>query len=213
MKKIKLLGIFLLGFATLLTSCDKNDVDASVDGESALVDMMFLATGADSTGVMRGHRGHCNLTEVAVADLSSTITSYITANYSGATIDRAGTNAETGNTMVKITLADGTHAGLIFDKDGTFLEAKTHKGKGTEVATADLPTAITAYITANYATATIAKARVMEDSTYGVLLSLADETYLGVGFDANGAFVSEFSMKDKKGNKHGKGKKKGPFGQ
>jgi hypothetical protein len=166
--------------------------------------MFFLATSADSTGVMRGKKGHCNLTEVAVADLSATIKSYITTNYAGATIDRAGTNAEIGNTIVKITLADGTHAGLVFDKDGKFLSAKTHKGKGTSVATADLPAAITTYIKANYATASIAKARLMAGGTYGVLLTLADETYLGVGFDADGKFVSEFSMKNKSGKKHGK---------
>ncbi|WP_304237881.1 PepSY-like domain-containing protein [Jiulongibacter sediminis] len=210
MRHLKFVWAFLLAAPLAFTSCESLNLgpDAAA-GDSAMLDMLFFATNDDSTGVVRGHRGHCNITEVAVEDLSATITDYISANYADATIDRAGTNDETGYTMVKITLADGTHAGLIFDADGNFLEEKTHKGKGTAVDVADLPTAITDYISTNYADATIEKARLHDDGSYGVLILQSDDTYLGVGFDADSNFVSEFNMKDKGGKKHGKGGHKG----
>ncbi|MGR3811032.1 PepSY-like domain-containing protein [Jiulongibacter sp. NS-SX5] len=209
MKQLKFALIMLFGGAFAFTSCDSLSIspDASADTESAVMDLLFLASTDDSTGTVRGHKGKCNLTEVAVEDLSAAITDYIAANYADATIERAGSNEETGNTIVKITLVDGSHAGLIFDADGNFLEEKVRKGKGESIDTADLPAAITDYISANYADATIEKARLFSDGSYGVLLLQADETYLGVGFDAEGTFVSEFDLKDKRGKKHGKKRK------
>jgi hypothetical protein len=211
MKNLKFVGLILLGFVMTLSSCNKSDVDPLVDGESAVLDMLFLATGEDSTQVMRGQKGKCNITEVAVEDLSATITTYITANYAGATINRAGTNDANNFTMVGITKADGTHAGLVFDADGAYVAEKSRGPKGSPIEITDLPTTISDYITANYADATIKKAFQGQDGRFGVLLVLADETYLGLGFDADGNFVGELSMKDKKGKKHGSGKKKGPF--
>lgn len=201
---------FLLAFAAIigLTSCDKSSVDAVADGESAVMDMIFLATTDDSTGTFRGHRGKCNITEVAAEDLPATVTDYITANYAGSTIERAGTN-DAGTYIVKIMKEDGTYAGLAFDADGSFLAEKTHKSKGTSVAAEDLPAAITDYIASDYAGATLHKARLFDDGTYAVLIIQADETYLGLGFDADGNFVAELSMKDRKGKKHGPGKRMG----
>ncbi|AWV99584.1 hypothetical protein [Arcticibacterium luteifluviistationis] len=214
MRNFKFAWLFALGMMAFMTSCDKADVALPLtdsDQASALVDMMFLATADDSTVTSEeyGHKGKCSVTEVAVEDLSATITDYITANYADATINRAGTNDNTGNTYVKITLSDGTGAGLAFDADGTFVAERTRGSKGTSVAEADLPVAITDYIAANYEEATVKMAMLQSDGSYGVLLILADETYQGVGFDADGAFVAEFSMKNKGGHKHGTGKRGG----
>lgn len=210
------LALFISG-SMALTSCENLNIgpDAAA-GDSAMLDLLFFASAEDSTGVIRGQGGHCNMTEVAVEDLSAAITDYISANYSGATIDRAGMNDANGYTMIKLSLEDGTHAGLVFDADGNFVAEKRHKGKGTEVEIADLPSSITDYIAANYPDATLEKARMHDDGTYGVLLLKSDETFLGVGFDAEGNFVGEFDLKTKGGKKHGphKGgsKRGGPMG-
>lgn len=214
MRNLKFAWLFALGMTAFMTSCEKDDVAISAsdsDQESALVDMMFLATADDSTVTSSeySHKGKCSVTEVAVEDLSTDITDYITTNYADATINRAGTNDNTGNTYVKITLSDGTGAGLVFDADGAFVSERTRRSKGTSVEEADLPVAITDYITANYDGASIHKAILQSDETYGVLLILADETYQGVGFDAEGTFVAEFSMRNKRGHKHGPGKRGG----
>ncbi len=64
------------------------------------------------------HKQHAKLTEIAVADLSAAIAGYVSTNYAGATIKRAGTN-EAGETFV--LLATGNQpAVLVFNADGTF---------------------------------------------------------------------------------------------
>jgi hypothetical protein len=204
MKNLKFLILSLFAISIGFTSCDKSDVSPSTD-ESAYVDFMFLATTADSSKTT--HNGKkCNLTEVAVASLPATITSYVSTNYAGATIDRAGTTTE-GNYVLHIVKADGTHAGLIFDSKGAFVEVRQGKGgKGTEVALADLPAAITSYISTNYAGSTTVKAMTNPEGKFGVLITKADATKLMLGFNADGSFVGELSM-DKKGGK-GKGGKR-----
>ncbi|MFT4735517.1 MAG: hypothetical protein ACI9DJ_002596 [Algoriphagus sp.] len=204
MKNVKFAWLFVLGLMITMASCDQQDVEPLAHDESAMLDLMFLATIEDSTNTFRNHKGKCDLTEVAVDELSAAITDYITANYAGASIKRAGTSVEKGIYAVAIKKADETFAGIIFDLEGNFVKEKTRGPKGTAVAAEDLPSAITDYITANYDGASISKARVHEDGRYGVLLTLADETYQGVGFDADGNFVGEFSMKNKRGKKHGK---------
>ncbi len=204
MKNVKFAWLFVLGLMITMASCDQQEVDPLADDESAILDLMFLATTEDSTNTFRNNRGKCDLTEVAADELPAAITDYITANYEGASIERAGTSTEKGIYAVAIKKADETFAGVIFDLEGNFIKEKTRRSKGTPVAAEDLPAAITDYITANYDGATISKARVHEDGRYGVLLTLADETYQGVGFDADGNFVGEFSMKNKRGKKYGK---------
>ncbi|MDP5120714.1 MAG: PepSY-like domain-containing protein [Spirosomaceae bacterium] len=206
MKNITKIGVFILLSIFTFTACDSDSSVSpfSTDEESALLDFMFLATADDSTGTTtnrnHGWRGgkKCNVTEVEVADLPAAITDYITANYAGATANRAGT-LENGNYVVKITKADATHAGLVFDANGVFVEEKTGKSgsRGTEVAVADLPTTVTAYITANYAGATIKKAITNDEGKFLLIVQKADETYVGVGFEADGTFISEVTKRNK----------------
>lgn len=60
------------------------------------------------------------LTEVAVADLPASVGTYVTANYAGYTIKKAGKDAD-GNLIVG--LSDGTnHKALKFDSAGVFKE-------------------------------------------------------------------------------------------
>ena len=208
MKKLMRLGLFAFVGLFVFAACEDNGSVSpfTADDEVALLDFMFLATANDSTNTgqpdrKRGWRGgkKCNITEVAVGDLPAVITDYISTNYTDAAIDRAGT-LENGNFVVKITKADDTHAGLIFDANGEFVEEKTGKrgSRGTEVAIDALPATITAYITANYEGSTLKKAYTNEEGKFLVVIQKADETYVGVGFEADGTFISEMSRKGKK---------------
>ncbi len=166
--------------------------------------LLFDATGTfqnELEGRKRGGKGdRPQLTEVAVADLSSSITDYINSNYAGATIDKAGSDAE-GNFIVGLTLADETRKGLLFDGSGSFqneLEGKKGGGKGkrpqlTEVAIEDLSNTITDYISANYSGASIDKAGTDDDGNFIVKLTLADEAHKGLLFDTAGTFQNELS--------------------
>lgn len=201
-----------------MSSCNKTDL-SPLDADSAMIDLAFYATTDDSTGVLRDHHGKCKLTEVNVEELSQTIKDYISANYPDATIERAGSNEGNGVIIVGIKKADGTFAGLMFDAQGNFLKEKTRRHKGTPVAEVDLPSNIKDYLAANYTGASIHRAFKGEEGKYLVLLTLADESFLGVGFDENGEFISEFNMKNKEGHMHGPkgwhgpGKKKGKGGK
>jgi len=198
----------LLGILLTLSSCDQNEVSPTT-AEVETVDLVLLATanvGNDSTATGTRNGRSCNLTEVAVADLPAAITSYITTNYAGATVERAGTT-DNGNYILHVTIADGTSVGLIFDASGNFVSERSHKQvRGTEVAVASLPAAITDYITATYAGATVSKAMQDSQGNYMVAITKADATVVGLAFDANGTFISEVTIQGKQG---GHGKRKG----
>jgi hypothetical protein len=200
MKKMNFIWLILIGLATGFASCSKNEINPEDD--SALMDFLFLATASDSTGV-RGPHGKCDLTAMDVASLPSAIVAYVTATYAGSTIGRAGKTSD-GMYALQITKADGTKAGLIFDATGAFVKEHGGKGKGlkgTGIAVADLPSGISAFITATYAGSTIEKAIKSEDGRYGVLLTKSDETKVLLGFDADGKFIAELSLKGKGGKK------------
>ncbi|GAB4020754.1 hypothetical protein GCM10028773_26960 [Spirosoma koreense] len=67
------------------------------------------------------------LTDVAVSSLPATITSYISTNYAGATIERAGQEKKTSDYVVVIKTSDSKHVLLLFGSDGTFKKALTGK--------------------------------------------------------------------------------------
>ncbi|HEV7348056.1 hypothetical protein [Telluribacter sp.] len=72
------------------------------------------------------------------------------------------------------------------------------KGKLTEVATADLPAAVTAYISSTYAGATILFAGKDAEGKLVVAVKKADGTHVGVLFKADGTFAQELQRHGKK---------------
>jgi len=204
MKK-NFLWIFFLGIAMTFSSCDQNNVEPSTS-ESDLAEFALLAVSSSSnavsgssstsTQISAAFSGKCNLTEVSTNTLSATITSYITSNYAGATIERAG-KTNTGAYIVYLKNADGSTAALAFAANGTFVG--TSSVQGTTVAIADLPAPISAYVAANYAGATIIKAMLDAEGNYLLALKKADGTYGGVAFNSEGTFKQEVSMKGKFG--------------
>ncbi len=213
--KTTLEWLFLLTFSVAFSSCQNNDAapDQAAGEEESLSTFTLLATLSsdnarlthDSTGTdttRHGRGGHrCGLTEVAVADLPAAVTAYLTATYAGATVERAG-QTEASELIVHITKADGTPAALLFDASGTFVSEKTAGRKhGTPVAVADLPAAVTAYLTANYGGATPEKAFQNSEGNLVVVLRKADGSRVGTAFDAAGTFLREVTFTGKRGKK------------
>lgn len=210
MKSLKLLVLVLLGATIGFSSCEQLGLTPTSDDNSAVFDLLFLAT-ADSS-VTGGHHGHGGpkgkgggkMTQIDVTSLPSNVTSYISTNYVGSTVKHAA-KTDSGYYAVHIVLTDSTHKGLLFDASGNFLREKSGKGhKGTSVDVASLPSAIATYVSANYAGSTITKAMVSSEGKYGVLVTKSDDTKVLLGFDSAGAFLNELTPKQ--GGKHGKGK-------
>ncbi|WP_460961472.1 PepSY-like domain-containing protein [Spirosoma litoris] len=64
-----------------------------------------------------------DLTEVAVSSLPAAITTYITSNYAGATINKAAQEKTTSDYIVSITTSAKKRGVLLFGSDGTFKKA------------------------------------------------------------------------------------------
>jgi hypothetical protein len=194
MKKMVVMLIASMGLC--FASCQKDSSDMSPTTDTDEVSLETVATTAARFSVesdsvtTRNCKG--KLTEVAVADLAASITSYISTTYPSSEIKFAAKD-ESGKIVVSILLSDGTPKGLIFNADGTFKEElKRHaqKAKLTEVADADLPAAITTYITTNYAGSEVKKAGKNADGQYfvGIVLDSKIKVLL---FNADGSFNKE----------------------
>ncbi len=97
-----------------------------VDGQPK--GLLFDASGT-FTKLLEHYGKRAQLTPVATADLPATITTYISTNYEGATIKKAGINAD-GTYFVAISTSDTVKV-LVFDASGSFKEEQTPpKGKG-----------------------------------------------------------------------------------
>ncbi|MBC7776810.1 MAG: PepSY-like domain-containing protein [Phycisphaerae bacterium] len=101
---------------------------------AALAVFQWTACGKDNT--------------VAIADLPSAIKVYVDANYPGYTLDEAEKETNcSGATVYDVEIEQGEENDLelTFDIDGNFLYSET------DVASADLPTAVVNSIATNYA--------------------------------------------------------------
>lgn len=109
---------------------EKGQYVVGVSLNSVETGLLFDANGAFVQAL--AHYGKkAKLTEVAVADLPASVGTYVTANYAGYTIKKAGKDTD-GNLIVG--LSDGTnHKALKFDSAGVFkeeLQIPPHGKKG-----------------------------------------------------------------------------------
>ncbi|SDL69910.1 PepSY-like domain-containing protein [Siphonobacter aquaeclarae] len=190
MRKYLLLFLLFTG-GLYLTSCTK-DSSAVADSEDAL-DAVTATAARYSASVDSVTHKKCkgSLTDVDVSSLSATITSYIKQNYSSATI-KIALKDQAGNTIVGIE-ADGQPKALLFDANGAFVQELQHYKKAarlTAVAVADLPAAISSYISANYSGATIQKAGKNAEGSYFVAISVSGSIKVLL-FDSAGSFKQE----------------------
>ena len=194
MKNLVIAGLITL-FGVSLWSCNQNPaVSPDADANSARL-------ASDSTGFFCRD----SLTKLDVSALPATVTSSISTSYAGATIDYVATD-DAGNFLVAITQNDQRKA-LLFNADGTFNKelslrgggrgpGKDHGHKGmnrdslAKVAVANLPAAITSYITTNYTSATIVTAAFDATRGYLVMITLGTDRKTLL-FGTDGTFTQE----------------------
>ncbi|AEI49842.1 hypothetical protein [Runella slithyformis] len=208
MKK-SLIIFFAFVSGLYLMSCNRDEVNTVEDDLTESV-QLSAARIAASTDTVTKQKCKGKLTEVAAADLPASTKSYITANYAGAEIQFSGKDAS-GQFVVGLKLADGTHKGLLFNADGTFNKALEKYGRGaklTKVEATALPASITGYITANYAGYEIKRAGKNDAGEYFVAVK-KDDTVKVVKFSAAGAFVEETTPPAHPEGAKGKRSKKG----
>jgi hypothetical protein len=188
-------------YATYVTLAAGATAKTSATAKTANVEVKLVFTAKGVLVVTKTE------TSIAIADLLPAITTYITTNYAGATINAA--HSETGGSFdVLITIADGSKIKLEFSADGTFVSARAFKANGnhkhnhannqTPVAIADLAASIKTYITTTYAGATITSAHKESDGSFDVFVTTAAGANLNLNFSAAGDFVSVSSS----GNNH-----------
>ncbi len=146
-----------------------------------------------------GGPGGRNTTPISVTALPAAVTTYITANYAGATITGA-VQGPNGGYLVLISV-NSTPKALEFDANGTFSKEVVKgigrdKGDFQEIALTDLPTSVSAYIAANYSTATIKRAaKSTTDGQVIVMLETTDSKHVALLFNADGSFKQLLTKK------------------
>ena len=202
MKKLILAGLIAL-FGTALWSCNQNEA-IPVDADSAI---SAARLGSDTTGFFCRD----SLTQLEVSALPATVTSYISTSYAGAMVNYAAKD-DAGNFLVAIT-QNSQRKALLFNADGTFNRELSLRGRGgkghgghgrgnhdslTAVAVANLPAAITSYITTNYASATITAAALDATRGYFVMITKNSQRQTLL-FNADGTF-NQAIVRGLKGN-------------
>jgi predicted proteasome-type protease len=179
MRKSMFFGLFLAGLA-LFSACEKETLDTN--------ELSSSKGGGQNGG------GHQRPTPIDISTLPASITDYVTANYAGSTIEKAGT-LPNGNYMVMIQ-ADGSQpVVLVFDASGNFVEVAPLPPHGgdrphpTPIDISTLPASITDYVTANYAGSTIEKAGTLPNGNYMVMIQADGSQPVVLVFDASGNFV------------------------
>lgn len=252
MKKIALM--ILIG-STLFTSCVKNDavspenlvVSESVKSalRTAYPDAANITYAEVSpsdleanfklkkdemlVGISKSGSLKYQAKSIEEATLPAIALDYLTMNYPGYTLDRAGEKKDKTGTTVGF-VANITHNKLSyhlhFDATGKFVSVVEKKGKqngkGVKVAQADLPAAIKTYLDATYPAYKFDDAISFSvDGTvkgFGVRITTADNKEIGLMFDGAGVFLrsreGDLGHHSGMGPGHGKGGsgKDGPNG-
>ncbi|WP_461095715.1 PepSY-like domain-containing protein [Spirosoma luteolum] len=190
-----------------LNACSKSSIDAS-DTDAAARLSAVASSVTSTTGAPH------NMTAVTAASLPAAITTYITANYAGASV-QGGFIDKAGNYVVVI-VQNSLPKLLAFKANGTFQKELELRGKGgkhmhgdslhkpkpdsahlgrpmpTTIAVSSLPAAITTYISTNYAGATIERAaKDDKNGFYLVGLLTSDKKRVGLVFNADGSFKAK----------------------
>lgn len=159
-------------------------------------ELSLRGRGGHGGGPGRGRGSHRDsLTKVAVATLPASITSYISTNYAGATVQMAALDATRGY-LVMIVQNDQRKT-LVFNTDGSFKEELQRRLRGnfTKIDVATLPAAVTSYVSTNYAGSTISQAGKNTAGQFVVFVKPASGRDVALLFAADGAFVQVLSHK------------------
>ncbi|MEY4964123.1 MAG: hypothetical protein RLZZ323_1442 [Bacteroidota bacterium] len=175
-------------FDVLLTATDGSKVKLNFKPDGTFVSAKALkANGNHKHNHSNGHN------PVAIADLVDAIKTYITTNYTGATITSAHKESD-GSFDVFITTASGAKLNINFSASGDFVSVSSddihHSDNGTVIAISSLSATITTYISTNYAGATIVTAKQETDGNVEVYILTATGIKLELKFNASGNFVA-----------------------
>lgn len=202
MKKSLILLTAICGL--FVASCKQQDVSPSaLDAVFNSMQASSARSAADTDPVTQ-QKCKGKLTPVEISTLAASITSYINANYAGATIKFAGKD-DKGQTVVGLEL-NTVRTGLLFDANGAFvqkLERFAEKSKLTEVAVTALPANISSYVTSKYAGFSIKRAGTDADGNYIVGLDNGNDHKV-LKFDATGNFKEELQIPPHGGPQDGK---------
>ncbi|MES2331779.1 MAG: hypothetical protein V4539_19385 [Bacteroidota bacterium] len=197
--------------AILATTSTSSTISVAADGSSnsgsATKDSVYLMNPCEKGT----HRD-----SVAVASLLATIQTYLTTNYSGYTFTKAFAIKDTTGAVkgyVVIISFNGKPVGLEFKADGTFVKVLEQREKGDmngpgwhsggrfekrnglhrdTIAFSALPTAVTAYFAANYASDTLLRAFKVQGGNY-LVLSKNNGIFASL-FSSTGVFIARVSL-------------------
>jgi hypothetical protein len=218
--------IVCLSFLTVgvLLSCNKDKSSgtdtAAVEDAAAQTQSVAVAASSTTTGdsiyVVHVCNPRDSLATLDFSTLPSTITDYLTANYSGYTAVKAYSTFNSSGTLngyVVIIQYNGNPVGLKFDANGSFVKVLEqreghdlqgdgwHKGGCFDnrdgkhrdtLALSSLPASITAYLANNYAQDTLLSAFVKKNGEY-VVISKNNGLYATV-FTSAATFVSHTAL-------------------
>ena len=184
MRRFLFFGLIVAGM-TFFASCEKDDIIGSD---------LDASKGYGSQGRHGGDRPHP--TPIDISLLPASVTDYVQTNFTGATINRAGT-LPNGNYVVQVQVEGEQPIGLLFDASGNFIETLPahHNGHGgdrphpTPIDISLLPTSVTDYVQTNFTGATINRAGTLPNGNYVVVVQLEGETRVRLLFDASGNFI------------------------
>ncbi|GAB3927839.1 PepSY-like domain-containing protein [Mucilaginibacter myungsuensis] len=218
----------LLAFA-MLSSCNKqnevSDLKAAASSTAATTNgdilisagsVSTLSATKDSVYLMKACPPGKRPDTIAFSALPAAIATYLTANYSGYTAQKAFKIADRSGSLTGYVVAinyNSKAVGLKFDAAGTFVnileqrEPRDHAGPGWHpggrfenrnglqkdtIALSALPFTIKTYFTANYATDTLLHAVMTRDSGYIVLS--ANKGLFATSFTSKLAFVKRIQL-------------------
>jgi hypothetical protein len=210
---------YALSAAIIVVSCNKNDLSSS--GASPVSPSNTIAVAASSTSTTAGTtdsvyliqpcQRHEHRDSIAQSALPSSITSYISSNYSGSGFAKAFALKNSSSMItgyVVVIYYNNNPVGLQFDSNGNFVKVLEQREKADldgpgwhhggrfehrdgmhkdTIALSALPSAITIYFASNYPSDTLVKAFQSRDSSI-VVLSKNNGVYATV-FTSAGSFV------------------------
>ncbi|MGZ3844843.1 MAG: PepSY-like domain-containing protein [Flavisolibacter sp.] len=221
---------YVLLAAAVITSCNKNDLSSSA---VPLSSSNTIAVAASSTVSTSGSTDSVYLMQpcqhgekrdsVAQSDLPSSISTYISTNYSGSTFKKAFTLKNSASTVIGYVVViyyNDKPVGLQFDSTGNFVKVLEQREKGDldapggfhhggrfdgrdgqhrdTIALSSLPATITAYFASNYSSDTLVRVFVNRDNSV-VVLSKNNGVYATV-FTSTGTFVKRDQLPTERGS-------------
>ncbi|TWJ02421.1 hypothetical protein JN11_01393 [Mucilaginibacter frigoritolerans] len=201
------------------TTTTSTTTSSSLTGSIALTTLASTKTSTtDTIYLVNCFPSHGTKDSVAFSALPSAIGTYLTANYSGYTFEKAFKTTDSlkvANGFVVIIKYNGNLIGLKFSTSGTFekvLEQKDGANMGNgglgwheggpfcdrdgkhrdTIALSALPTAVSTYFTTTYPTDTLLHAFVTPDTTY-VLIS-KDTVLYATNITATGTLISRIKV-------------------